>query len=597
MKNVLSFLFVFVLLSLNYSRAQVSQITALDSISVELDASAPSANLVSNDQTLLAGIDCYAVKINNWSSHDIAVGGTVFSCNSQYAGARLDMNNIYVTAGNVYIGKINSWSLNSADNKLGFYFPNLTVVGSHSAVVLHLRSDLYGWGTFKFLLMDLALADVQTSENKVLHFSQNWGAELLGYDIALANTDHLRLSLGVYPNGWDQAFEDTLYVLPGQYVYSSAYCEMDRANYISQSISAFKSGVIISSNLLGFGNFNFSQPWAQYLEELGHVTFASDDLSQTVSWTASSTSNGIDYFNLSWVSGYNTLALGGAANIHFYVEGVLYNQFCAAPVSSYISHNRVLKSVDGILGDYDGDGLVLENDADEMQQVYTTYGGFMDYYSKDGHNAGRASILFDGATLSDIFLIRVWLNDPNDRLVKDLGIGQPMSARTKPIQAAYSKTISGSQIVISTKAFAVRISAILPSGKLWSSSSQVSGDKAIFTVPDQSLDYRVEAVSLAAGLTDVGNSARLPADFQLDQNYPNPFNPSTSISYSLPERAFVTLKIYDILGREVASLVNEEKQAGRYQIRFDASNLASGTYVYRLAAGNFIQTKKMVLMK
>jgi len=87
------------------------------------------------------------------------------------------------------------------------------------------------------------------------------------------------------------------------------------------------------------------------------------------------------------------------------------------------------------------------------------------------------------------------------------------------------------------------------------------------------------------------------SDFKLEQNYPNPFNPSTTISWQLPKDAFVSLKVFDVLGNEVATLVNEEKSADSYQTEFDASFLTSGTYFYRLVAGNFVQTKKMILLK
>jgi hypothetical protein len=88
-----------------------------------------------------------------------------------------------------------------------------------------------------------------------------------------------------------------------------------------------------------------------------------------------------------------------------------------------------------------------------------------------------------------------------------------------------------------------------------------------------------------------------PSVFSLSQNYPNPFNPSTAISYRLPVNSFVTLKVYDILGNEVASLVNEQKPAGEYKVNFDASGLGSGVYFYTLRAGNFVQSKKMVVLK
>jgi hypothetical protein len=88
-----------------------------------------------------------------------------------------------------------------------------------------------------------------------------------------------------------------------------------------------------------------------------------------------------------------------------------------------------------------------------------------------------------------------------------------------------------------------------------------------------------------------------PATFALFQNYPNPFNPTTTIVYELPKQAKVTLRVYDILGREVASLVNTEKSKGRYEVEFNASHLPSGVYFYKLQAGDFIKTKKLVLLK
>ena len=86
-------------------------------------------------------------------------------------------------------------------------------------------------------------------------------------------------------------------------------------------------------------------------------------------------------------------------------------------------------------------------------------------------------------------------------------------------------------------------------------------------------------------------------DFHLAQNYPNPFNPSTKIEYSIPHASFVILKVYDILGREVATLVNEEKSVGNYNIEFNGNNLSSGTYFYKLQAGDYSSVKKMILIK
>ena len=103
--------------------------------------------------------------------------------------------------------------------------------------------------------------------------------------------------------------------------------------------------------------------------------------------------------------------------------------------------------------------------------------------------------------------------------------------------------------------------------------------------------------------TDVITDKHIPNKFELEQNYPNPFNPTTTIKYSIPNVASdfslrnVTLKIYDILGNEILTLVNEQKPSGQFEVKFNAINLASGVYYYQLIVGDFLQTKKMILMK
>ena len=99
-------------------------------------------------------------------------------------------------------------------------------------------------------------------------------------------------------------------------------------------------------------------------------------------------------------------------------------------------------------------------------------------------------------------------------------------------------------------------------------------------------------------ITDV-KQQKFPKEYSLSQNYPNPFNPETTINYQFPTSGFVTLKIYDLLGREVATLVNEYKNAGSYNSQFSIRNyrLSSGVYFYRLQSGSFSETKKLILMK
>ncbi|MBI1936518.1 MAG: T9SS type A sorting domain-containing protein [Ignavibacteriales bacterium] len=149
--------------------------------------------------------------------------------------------------------------------------------------------------------------------------------------------------------------------------------------------------------------------------------------------------------------------------------------------------------------------------------------------------------------------------------------------------------------------------------KYWDSSLQswatlnnnVTVDKTNNTVSFSSNSVSNFYVLSDGSVTDVNAATEIPADFTLNQNYPNPFNPSTTISYTLPVSGYTTLKVYDILGREIATLVNELKQAGNYSVEFGtqlarqggSSELPSGIYFYKLESGNYTSTRKMILMK
>jgi len=102
-----------------------------------------------------------------------------------------------------------------------------------------------------------------------------------------------------------------------------------------------------------------------------------------------------------------------------------------------------------------------------------------------------------------------------------------------------------------------------------------------------------------ATITDVEDELSIPTNYSLSQNYPNPFNPETAIKFQVPTFSHITLKIFDVLGREIETLVNEDRFAGEYTVKFSGLNLASGMYIYQLNVGNgqFVQTKKMILMK
>ena len=116
----------------------------------------------------------------------------------------------------------------------------------------------------------------------------------------------------------------------------------------------------------------------------------------------------------------------------------------------------------------------------------------------------------------------------------------------------------------------------------------------------QSYSYRLKQIDFDGQFeysSVVNVEVGVPMEFSLAQNYPNPFNPSTIIDYSVPSNEFVTIKVFDVLGNTVSTLVNENKEAGKYNVTFDASNLTSGIYFYSINAGGFTQVKKMMLVK
>lgn len=121
---------------------------------------------------------------------------------------------------------------------------------------------------------------------------------------------------------------------------------------------------------------------------------------------------------------------------------------------------------------------------------------------------------------------------------------------------------------------------------------QINEEATRDTLASRSLRWLKENIAVG-----VGNESNLPLAFDLKQNYPNPFNPSTRIAFSLSEKSLTTLKVYDILGNEIATLVNEEKPAGTYEVNFDASRLSSGVYLYKLQSNGQVQTRKMLLLK
>ena len=161
-----------------------------------------------------------------------------------------------------------------------------------------------------------------------------------------------------------------------------------------------------------------------------------------------------------------------------------------------------------------------------------------------------------------------------------------------PLDLQQEYSITANEFLLSALTSMLPINIIDPYLYADSSEFQILNEYLIYkqTIsPEHRNNIIAEVKSIAAD--------NVPTQFILEQNYPNPFNPTTTIKYSIPEQSFVSLKVYDIIGSEVTTLINEEKPTGTYEITWSADQLPSGVYIYSIRAGSFTQTRKMILLK
>jgi len=170
------------------------------------------------------------------------------------------------------------------------------------------------------------------------------------------------------------------------------------------------------------------------------------------------------------------------------------------------------------------------------------------------------------------------------------------------------KYVNGSAMVVATVTHSASSSthtwtdnSVTPAGKLDPIYTYYYKVKAVDNANNESLYSNQVSISGTNGIWKINNeentNAEVINEFALESNYPNPFNPTTQISYQLPENSFVNLVVYNTIGQKVAELVNQEQTSGKYTVKFDASNLPSGVYIYKLQAGEFSDVKKMLLTK
>ena len=119
----------------------------------------------------------------------------------------------------------------------------------------------------------------------------------------------------------------------------------------------------------------------------------------------------------------------------------------------------------------------------------------------------------------------------------------------------------------------------------------------LYAIVSAEIGYGISDVGPISSVTSIDDETIIPAQYRLNQNYPNPFNPITTIRFSLAKASFVKLEVYNLQGQKVATLVNSFKAAGNYKTKLDATHMASGIYLYKIQAGDFIQVKKMIMVK
>jgi len=265
-----------------------------------------------------------------------------------------------------------------------------------------------------------------------------------------------------------------------------------------------------------------------------------------------------------------------------------------------INHQEagIVSLVDSLTADVSGDGNVDSYDAwQDLERVVNPYWLFPvkgPYYGNGGGGNGGKGIAL--STPTEIVLEQIGQDvkvmiAKNDSLIHngDLYISAPGSVEKKSINGFSNLNRKNDKFHLS-----------------FVSSNGIEQEKVILLIRNaKAEDVKIEGMMnnnvpinlIIRKTTGVQNKFAVPLEFSLKQNYPNPFNPNTKISFDLPSNVKVMLKVYDMLGREVAMLVDGEMNAGNHEANFNASGLSSGIYIYRLTAGSFTETKRMNLLK
>lgn len=396
------------------------------------------------------------------------------------------------------------------------------------------------------------------------------------------------------PAHFNEVYEDTLYLLPGEYFAHWQQCNVHDWN---DRIVDFDFSISFH-DFAGNDNFFFNGTDNYWLSTLGSIYYEENAYSYHANWIAYY--EGIESFHAFIIQFANNIPVGNQACYDAFVHGhVLVNEENTAGFYDHLV--QTLISVDGIKGDANGDGEISGMDVAIIQEYCFNPTGHLEWrYQADGINVGRGIMLFDYSSLLDGWFINRWLEDPNDPLVSELGIGQLISESYEGVVLSMPYEVSqiDDELTVTTDALAVMVSGRLSDNTHWQADAFTSNGQVAFQIPEgiSMEDITVQAVSIA-GTESVDTPISTPTEFSLNQNYPNPFNPTTTIGFTLSTAGEIDLTIYNILGGKVSTLANGHYTAGAHTVDFNGVDLPSGTYFYTLQANGQQETKKMILMK
>lgn len=297
-------------------------------------------------------------------------------------------------------------------------------------------------------------------------------------------------------------------------------------------------------------------------------------------------------------------------------------------ISESARYERVYHPYQAIKLDVNGDSLFTQADLDMCQQYnvgnINLYG--TNFNNNSAPNISRSSVVFFyGGNMFDQWLGNVYLHHPDEPLVQGLGIGQPYDGTwPNTIGATFNQT--GNIITVDTNGNCVGVFGRLPNGEDWNQIIFMNGSENLrwssenrnieperiqmdrteiqFQIPQGLTRIDVQARSLAQYTTSNNDDSSIPTPATpiLRQNFPNPFNPKTTISFNLPKADEVSLQIFNVKGQLVKTLLNESKTAGTHQVIWNGTDnsgkpISSGVYYYKITAGKYSSTRKMILMK